>query len=94
MLIARRIAHCLLVIAIVIDCGLLAYYASLSLDNIDALWQMPFIFAYAAGVMAGLALLVLVSIRPRAWMFIYVAVFAIVIPVGLLRAVHDYVFLW
>ena len=54
----RIIAFCaysLLGLAAIIDLGLFAYYSRLSLDTIDALWNLPFILTWPAAFFSFLA---------------------------------------
>ena len=89
----RRITIVLLSVALAIDLGLLAYWASLSLNSIDALWQIPFLFAYPAAFLAGAAFLIAAISRPISWRLLAFSVAACVTPLALLSAANAYVFL-
>lgn len=54
---AEVLAYCLLGLATLIDVRLFAYYQGLSLDTIDALWNLPFMLTWPATLFSVVSLL-------------------------------------
>ena len=84
-----------LVLAFMIDFGLLANYVTLSNDNIDAMWNLPFLLTWPAAFLALLSLVAFgLYVKPRSKGYISASVVAFVVAVSLELLTRNYLFIW
>lgn len=82
-----------LILAAMIDVGLLAYYFTLSSENIDALWNLPFIATWLAIPVALFSLIANLFIEPKSKSMILASAVAFIVPVALEWLTRNYMFI-
>lgn len=89
-----NLASSALILAGMIDIGLLAYYLTLSFENIDALWNLPFIGTWLAAPIALFSLIAnLLFVAPKSKPMILASAIAFIIPVSLEWLTRNYMFI-
>jgi hypothetical protein len=90
----ENIASSSLILAAMIDLGLLAYYFTLSSENIDALWNLPFIGTWLAAPIAFFSLCAyLLFVKPRSKPMVLVSAIAFLVPVSLEWLTRNFMFI-
>lgn len=85
----------LLGMALLIDAGLILYYLTLSMDNIDALWQLPFLLSYPAALFGVVSFLLYVTaIKPRRPLQVWLSLASLASPLLLLYLTQGYILIW
>lgn len=90
----ENIASSSLIMAAMIDLGLFAYYLTLSSENIDALWNLPFIGTWLAAPIALFSLgAYLFYIKPKSKPMILISAIVFLVPVLLEWLTRNYMFI-
>jgi hypothetical protein len=90
----ENIASSSLILAAMIDLGLLAYYFTLSFDTIDALWNLPFIGTWLAAPAALFSLIAyLLFVKPISKSMILISAIAFLVPISLEWLTRNYIFI-
>ena len=77
-----------------IDIGLLGYYLTLSSENIDALWNLPFIGTWLAAPIALFSLnAYLYRVKPRSQPMIITSLIAFLVPLSLEILTRNFIFI-
>ena len=88
-----NIASSALILAAMIDIGLLIYYLTLSSENIDALWNLPFIGTWLAAPVALFSLIANLIIEPKSKPMILASAMAFLVPVSLEWLTRNFMFI-